>query len=240
MGQYDAEIYNDLIAGGLNPTAAAGVMGNMSQESSMNPNEAGGGLMQWINGRWTALKQYAASRGLSPNSVAAQVGYFFQELNAGNEGITKQGLNSQSSPAAAALYVSTKFERPDPKQANNAHREAEAQRFYSEFAGGGGASAGTSSGLSFSPTSAGGTPAAITGAAAFPTGSDPIQIIDKSLSLQNLGDPSSWLHPVQSVMQDAGAISLRVVLVLIGLILIIFALVAVVERSGVSAVPVPV
>lgn len=234
MSSYDGEIYNDLLAGGLTPTAAAGVMGNMEQESSMNPSEPGGGLMQWINGRWTALTQYAASRGLSPNSVAAQVGYFFKELNAGNEGITKQGLNSQPSPAAAALYVSTNYERPLASAANNPRREAAAQNFYSIYSGGGGASAGTSSGLTFTDTAASAAPS---GAAAFPTGTDPIQIIDKSLSLQGF----DILHPMNSLTQDAGAIALRTVLVLIGLILFIFALVAIVEKAGVTPpAPVPV
>src|SRR5437763_3994054 len=123
MGQYDAQIWGDLHAGGLNDTAAAGVMGNMSQESSLNPATPGGGLMQWIGSRWKALVNYAHSQGLDPNSEKAQVGYFFQELNAGNEGITKSGLNGQPSAAAAALYISQKFERPRADAANNPRQE---------------------------------------------------------------------------------------------------------------------
>lgn len=238
MGQYDAQIWADLKSLGLNDSAAAGVMGNMSQESSMNPAEAGGGLMQWINGRWDALVSYARSRGVDPHSETAQVGYFGKELAAGDEGISLSSLNAAGSPQAAALLVSTKFERPDPKQANNAHREAEAARFYNEFSGKK-VDGGTLGGLTQTSASSGGgsAPATDRGANGFPSGSDMIGIIDSSLSLSDF----NVMHPGQSLAQDAGALALRTVLVIIGLILLIFGLVAVVERVAPGTpVPVPV
>lgn len=231
MGQYDAQIWSDLHAGGLNDTAAAGVMGNMSQESSMNPGEAGGGLMQWINGRWNALVSYAKSHGLDPNGEKAQVGYFFQELNAGNEGITKSGLNSQPSAAAAADYVSNQYERPAKWAANNPHRESEANRFYQQFSGkpiqpGSDFGSDTLPGLSQTSTSASQP------ANSFPKGNDIIGVIDQSLQIQSF----DWKNPFGSITQDASAISLRLVLVIIGLILLIFGLLAVVEKAGVNVV----
>lgn len=236
--QQNAQIWNGLHSLGLNDTAAAGVMGNMAQESSMNPQEAGGGLMQWINGRWTALVNYARSKGLSPDSAAAQVGYFGQELTAGNEGITLQGLNAQPSPAAAALYVSENYERPKASAANNPNREAQAGAFYSQFTGGKASSAGLPTAT---PTSAGGSSQGTSEQSSnpFPSGNDIIDEIDKSMKIQNF----DIIHPAASLTQDAGAISLRVVMVLIGLILIIFGLVAVVEKTvpqGLQAGPVKV
>lgn len=237
MNQYNAQIWSDLHALGLNDIGAAGVMGNMSQESSMNPAEHGGGLMQWIGGRWSALVSYANSRGLDPKSEAAQVGYFGQELKAGNEGITLQSLNSQKSPAAAALLVSEKYERPAASAANNPHREAEANNFYSQYSG--------KSAANFpAPNDPGGLPgltqtsagSSTTEATPYPQGSDVIQIIDKSMSLQGF----DVFHPGQSLEQDAGAIGLRVVLVILGLILFVFGLVAIVEKASGGAVPIPV
>lgn len=234
MGQYDAQIWSDLHAGGLNDVAAAGVMGNMSQESSMNPSTPGGGLMQWIGSRWTALVNYARSQGLDPNSEKAQVGYFFQELNAGNEGITKSGLNGQPSAAAAADYVSTQYERPAKWAANNPHRESEANRFYQQYAGTspiqgtGGIGGDTLPGLT--QTSASGPTSQP--ANAFPKGTDIIDEIDKSLQIQSF----DIKNPIGSITQDMGAISLRMVLVLVGLILLIFGLLAVVEKAGVNVV----
>lgn len=238
--QSDFQIWTDLHSLGLNDIAAAGVMGNMSQESSLNPASHGGGLMQWIGGRWSALVTYAHSRGLDPGSEKAQVGYFGQELRAGNEGITLQGLNGQPSPASAALLVSTKYERPASWAANNARRENEANRFYTEFSGKSAAnfpapsSGGGLTGLT--QTGAGASAASTSSATPFPQGSDFIQILDRSLTLQGF----DITHPAQSLEQEAGAIGLRVVIVIIGLILFIFGLVAVVEKATGGAVPIPV
>lgn len=234
--QIDSSIWSDLHSLGLNDTATAGVMGNMAQESGMSPTIHGGGLMQWIGSRWQALVNYANSRGLDPHSESAQVGYFGQELKAGNEGITLQGLNSQSSPSAAALYVSQNYERPSPLYANNANREAQAVNFYNQYTGSALVSPSPGlDGLMNTSTAGSGSP----GATAFPSGGDIISQIDQSMSLNSF----NILHPGQSLTQEAGAIALRTVFVLIGLILIIFALVAVVEKVAPGTpppVPVPV
>jgi hypothetical protein len=237
--QIDSAIWSDLHSLGLNDTAASGVMGNMSQESGMNPAIAGGGLMQWIGSRWNALVQYANSRGLDPHTEQAQVGYFGQELAAGNEGITLSGLNSQASPQAAALYVSQKYERPAAWAANNANRETQAVNFYNQYSGktvAGGTLSSGSGGIVDTSSNAGG---ASNGSKMFPNGSDIIEQIDSSLSLQGF----DITHPAASLTQSAGAIALRTVLVLVGLIILIFGLVAVVEKVAPGTpppVPVPV
>jgi hypothetical protein len=191
--------------------------------------------MQWIGSRWSGLVNYAHSKGLDPNGVAAQVGWFGQELQAGDEGINLQGLNSQATPAAAADYVSSKYERPAAWAANNSNREAQATIFYQQFSSGGAAEIGQSSGFDPTPVS---TKAAAPSANSFAKGNDIITVIDQSMSLKGF----DIMHPVNSLEQDAGAIALRTVFVLVGLILIIFGLVAVVEKvtpPG-SAPPVPI
>lgn len=81
---------------------------------------------------------------------------------------------------------------------------------------------------SYNPTTSGSDPSQVsipsqstgTGAqsAGIPSGNDPISVIDSALQLKNF----NILHPAQSMTQDAGAIGLRAVLVIIGLVVIIF------------------
>lgn len=238
----ETQIYDYLRGQGLNASAASGVMGNLEVESGFKPNITNGigafGLAQWLGSRKTALINYANSRGLSPSSLQAQLGYLWQEISSGSEGVTPASLNAAGSPQAAAALFSNKFERPG-NDGSLGKRESDAAQVYNDLSGST-VPQGATDLTGLTQTSAGSSSGGGSGAQAFPTGSDPIQIIDKSLNLTNLGDPSAWLHPVQSVMQDAGAIALRTVLVIIGLILIIFALVAVVEKSGVVPQGVPV
>lgn len=231
MGQYDAPTWDYLTHNGLNPTGAAAVMGNLEQESSIDPNTPGGGLAQWGGSRYRALQQYAASRGLSVNSLTAQLGYLMQEIRAGGDGVTVDSLNNEPSPEAGALDFSNNFERPAAWAANNPRREREARNFYNQFSGGsaGGSyiqGTGDMSGLVQTSTAKAPDPTAN----AFSTDNDPIIQIDKDLQLVDF----KLTNPIQSITQDAGAILFRTALVFIGLILIIFGLVAVVEKAGVQ------
>ena len=110
-------IYQALLSMGLNANAAAGVAGNIYQESHGNPgagNAAGGGLFGEtianggsagggsLTSQLSALKSYIAANG----SVA--------DINA-----------HASSPAAAAAYFSNQYERPGIPALSN--REAAAE-----------------------------------------------------------------------------------------------------------------
>lgn len=136
-----AQVWNYLKSQGLSDAAVAGIMGNLQQESSMNPKAAGGGLAQWIGSRGSALRNYAASRGLSANSLEAQLGFLWQELSSGSQGITPAQLN-QMSVSQAAQAFSNKFERPGIPMMNN--RIKYANQYYNQFAGTGGGSASSS------------------------------------------------------------------------------------------------
>lgn len=125
-------IWNELAGYGLDKNVVAGIMGNLQQESSLNPNEAGGGLAQWGGSRLTALNQYAAMHGLSPNSIKAQVGYLMKELQSGSEGITPAKLNGMSAAQVAQLF-SDKFERPAAWAADNDKRQNYANQFLSKY-----------------------------------------------------------------------------------------------------------
>lgn len=113
-------IYGLLRTAGLNPNAAAGILGNIEQESGGNPN-AGSypdsyGLIQWTP---------ATHWGVPDNSsVTAQVGYIIKYINA--LGSISAINKAATSPSAAALYFSNNYEKPAPALANNANREASA------------------------------------------------------------------------------------------------------------------
>ena len=103
-------IYTFLTGQGFSANAAAGILGNIEQESGGNPEESGGGLIQILGqAGGTLAEQLAATMKyiLANGSVA--------DINA-----------HASSPTAAALYFSTAYERPNAALANNANREASA------------------------------------------------------------------------------------------------------------------
>ena len=60
---------------GDSANASAGIVGNLEQESQLNPAEGGGGLAQWKPGRYGQMVTYAASVGLSPTSDQGQLTY---------------------------------------------------------------------------------------------------------------------------------------------------------------------
>lgn len=94
---YDSEtaraVWGFFTQNGFSPAATAGIMGNIWQESKMNPqaiqNNGSGpaaGLFQWENyktqsGRWKAMYDYANSKGYTWTQLTPQLEYALQELN---------------------------------------------------------------------------------------------------------------------------------------------------------------
>lgn len=114
-----ASIMHYLMANGFTRTAAAGVVGNLQQESSLNPNAPGGGLAQW-----------QAPRGPTSWSLAAQLQYLVHDMHTNYSGLLGQ-MNAAGSPAAAAVMFQNTYERPTPGPTENqAGREAYAQAAY--------------------------------------------------------------------------------------------------------------
>jgi hypothetical protein len=166
-------IYRGLLAMGLTPNAAAGVAGNIYQESHGNPgsaSSAGGGLFgeTVANGgsttggslseQLTALAKYIAANG----SIA--------DINA-----------HASTPKAAADYFSSKYERPGIPAISN--REAAA-----EWVAAAAQSGNWGSGVTASPGGGGilGIPSQITGF--FNDANDLVK------ALMWLVQPSSWVR----------------------------------------------
>jgi hypothetical protein len=106
-------IYSFLRAEGFSLNAAAGILGNIEQESGGNPAESGGGLIQILQGN----PGYTTS-----TSLKAQLAGVMAYIRA-NGSVADINAHSQS-PESAALYFSSKYERPGIP--DNANRTASA------------------------------------------------------------------------------------------------------------------
>lgn len=93
-----ASVYGYFLGKGFTPAQAAGITGNVQQESSFNPNAPGGGLFQDIGGR-------GAGQGAS---IRAQLDKALAELPANGEA----ALRKTKTPSEAARVFSEQFERP--------------------------------------------------------------------------------------------------------------------------------
>lgn len=131
-------IYSWFIDRGFTPAAAAGIVGNLKQESNFNPlsNQSGGpgrGLAQWSEGqRWDSLVSWANSQGLNPNHMDTQLQFIVREMRGYGWLDTYRKITD---PAQAASFFMNEYERPDPARANEAGRIATAQRWASSDMG---------------------------------------------------------------------------------------------------------
>lgn len=116
---------------GYSPEAAAGILGNMKQESSFDPlaggDKEGGqatahGLFQWRGDRFTNLQKFAADQGKSWKDAYTQLDFMDHELKRGGYGKAYQALQGAKTASQAADGFALHFERPkgantgDPNQ----------------------------------------------------------------------------------------------------------------------------
>ncbi len=125
---------------GFTLAQAAGIAGNVQQESSFNPkaeNSIGAyGLFQWLNGRRTGLEAYAASKGTQISDPDTQFEYVWIELNS-SEKKTRDAFaaNTKMTPQEAASVWRKLFERPGEAEANDSGRANAAVDIYNQFKG---------------------------------------------------------------------------------------------------------
>ena len=111
------KVFNTLVGMGFTAQAAAGVIGNLMQESGVNPNshQGGGGpgrgIMQWtVNARWATLQKWAGKR--DPWALDTQVGFMMKEMN--DAGVTGK-LKGMTSVDQAVKYFHDTMERSADK-----------------------------------------------------------------------------------------------------------------------------
>ena len=146
MNNVARQVMSEFMQAGASKAGAAGVVGNMTQESSLNASEAGGGLMQWVGSRWAALVSFASASGQPVNSVSTQSKFAIHEMKTQYPGLWKM-LGTTKDPQAAALAISQQYERPgDPQNQNRTKYAQLAFDAISGTGGGGGGASDTSGG----------------------------------------------------------------------------------------------
>ena len=120
------EVAQKLMQDGFSPDQAAGIIGNIQTESDFfradteygRPN-AGRGWIQWTGGRRAQFESWAASKGLSPTSDAANYGYLQAEMAGINgnhwtswDGYSLDGFKDVQGVDKATDYFLNGYERP--------------------------------------------------------------------------------------------------------------------------------
>jgi Phage tail lysozyme len=140
----EEQIWNFFADKGFSSSAIAGVMGNLQQESGLdptavNPTSGAFGIGQWLGGRKTNLKNYAKETGGDMNSLETQLNFLWKELN-GGESTTKSildknggldALKNASTSKATELFEKA-FERSGGDAMGKRHDYA--SNFYDKYA----------------------------------------------------------------------------------------------------------
>ena len=100
---------------GFTPFGAAGIEGNLQQESTpeldptLSDGAGGGGIAQWKASWYAQMASWATGHGLSPTSLAGQLAYLAWDVRTSYPQLVSE-LNSASSPQEAATMFETTYE----------------------------------------------------------------------------------------------------------------------------------
>lgn len=189
------EIYEWLTSHGYSDNAAAGILGNMEQESGGNPESAGSG--------GNGLIGFTPARaGIVTGNVQADLLKQLKDVVAyDNANGNVSSLNKSSSPAAAAIDYMKVFERPAVATENEVNRVSSAQAVAAA------AQSGNWSGSS-STLDSNNTDASLGSDIFGSIGTDLINGVLGAFGVQSLSD----------LLERAGLVLLGLVLILIGII----------------------
>jgi len=95
---------------------AAGIVGNLMQESGLNPVEAGYGLAQWNPGWWPLVSSWIRGQGQDPNSAGGQLMYIAANVSQDVDGEKfysglRTNLAHASTPQQAAIVWMNDYEQ---------------------------------------------------------------------------------------------------------------------------------
>lgn len=133
-GERSKYIQQKLMSMGFTASAAAGVVGNLVQESGLRTDAIGdngtsGGLAQWHNERLDALKRFAAARGKKWTDLDTQIEFLAEEMRT-SYADTYAKMQNAELPEIAGQIMTDEYEIPDPASANYAQRQANARAAY--------------------------------------------------------------------------------------------------------------
>lgn len=122
----EEDAYTYLSDAGFAPHQAAGIVGNLFQESNLNPNavnpKSGAyGMAQYLGPRKKQLIQFAQANKLSPSDPKTQLDFMVSELN-GPESRARDRLLQTKTPEEAAQVFRVHYERPGKAEANDPRR----------------------------------------------------------------------------------------------------------------------
>ncbi|MDO4620605.1 MAG: phage tail tip lysozyme [Lachnospiraceae bacterium] len=126
--------------GGLNSAAACGILGNIQQESGLNPNAQSSyyGLAQWGGSRLSNLRSYCSENGYDSSSISGQIHFLIYELQNGYTGVYDALLNvSDDADGAysAACTFCHDFEQCGNYDWEYSTRGGFASTFWSQYGG---------------------------------------------------------------------------------------------------------
>lgn len=131
------QIWNFLKSKGLSDTAAAGIMGNMDQESAYMPDAVNWidchGIVQWCYDRKDKMLARAAKEGADWRCLDFQLNYMWYELTETSESQVMEPLKAASTAGEAAMVFARLYERPGENE--YAGRDTKAEAAYREFTG---------------------------------------------------------------------------------------------------------
>jgi hypothetical protein len=145
--------FNFFVNKGLTKAQAAGIVGNLIQESSVNPNAVqygggpGRGIAQWsVGGRWDSgtdsVAHYASAHGLSRWSLTTQLDFIWWEMNTYGYGFSSLKAATNVTDATVAFEVHYEI----CGACNQSGRIAYAKQVLAAYGGGSSGGAGCYSG----------------------------------------------------------------------------------------------
>ncbi len=139
-GDMATDVYNRYRQDGLTDAEAAGMTGNIAQESGFDTGAVSGdgygtrGLIQWDGDRYARFEKWCEDNGRDPSDWRAQVDYSVEEMKTTEPDALRRmrERGDDLTPEEAARIIREDYERPDPAQANDARRMSEARRVYDQ------------------------------------------------------------------------------------------------------------
>lgn len=139
-GDMATDVYNRYRQDGLTDAEAAGMTGNIAQESGFdagavsNDGYSTRALIQWDGDRYARFEKWCDDNGRDPSDWRAQVDYSVEEMKTTEPDALRRmrERGDDLTPEEAARIIREDYERPDPAQANDAHRMDVARRVYDQ------------------------------------------------------------------------------------------------------------
>lgn len=139
-GDMATDVYNRYRQDGLTDAEAAGMAGNIAQESDFNTGAVSSdghstrALIQWDGDRYARFEKWCEENGRDPSDWRAQVDYSVEEMKTTEPDALRRmrERGDDLTPEEAARIIREDYERPDPAQANDARRMSEARRVYDQ------------------------------------------------------------------------------------------------------------